>query len=174
MNVNPFSYLIEKLKSKVSKSGDTMTGILNIEANNSIPLYIKRTGSTGSVYSAYENANGILGFYGVGNDKKPYFFPEGGTNTQIALTSDIATIITLTQTDFFWDSGNKYFVSNNTVSQIVGSKTIENIGGYFTNGAAIWGYRINSNGKINVMGWIPSSGQYIDSAYQFTMNIFAR
>jgi hypothetical protein len=33
MNVNPFSYLIEKLKSKVSKSGDTMTGALNITPN---------------------------------------------------------------------------------------------------------------------------------------------
>lgn len=33
MNVNPFSYLIEKLKSKVSKTGDTMTGNLIISRN---------------------------------------------------------------------------------------------------------------------------------------------
>lgn len=32
MNVNPFSYLIEKLKGKVDKSGDTMSGGLKVTA----------------------------------------------------------------------------------------------------------------------------------------------
>ena len=36
MNVNPFSYLIEKLKSKVSKTGDTMTGSLEIQGGDLI------------------------------------------------------------------------------------------------------------------------------------------
>lgn len=34
MNVNPFSYLIEKLKGKVDKSGDTMSGTLKIDQQN--------------------------------------------------------------------------------------------------------------------------------------------
>ena len=49
MNVNPFSYLIEKLKSKVSKTGDTMTGQLVVKTPDSdcqIELAYKHTSTT--------------------------------------------------------------------------------------------------------------------------------
>lgn len=91
MNVNPFSYLIEKLKGKVDKSGDTMSGVLNVQASNGTPLHIKRTDSSGNVYMGFENANGEVGSYIVGSDKKPYFKPNGGSNTGISLVGDMPT-----------------------------------------------------------------------------------
>ena len=89
MNVNPFSYLIEKLKGKVDKSGDTMTGQLRINNNNDTPLTIKKTNaSTGKVYIGFENSAEIIGYFSVGADKKPYFASGNGADVQLALTSD--------------------------------------------------------------------------------------
>jgi hypothetical protein len=58
MNVNPFSYLIEKLKGKVNKSGDTMSGRLIVDQQN---------GTAGTVgYSVVEIGNNIS--QGTAND----------------------------------------------------------------------------------------------------------
>ena len=103
MNVNPFSYLIEKLKGKVDKSGDTMTGTLNIEATNDTPLTLKRTNSSSSVMMNFYNQNGIVGGYVAGNDGKPYYRKSDGTYPQIALTSDI-------------DKGSVYVTGNGSKS----------------------------------------------------------
>ena len=89
MNVNPFSYLIEKLKGKVNKSGDTMTGKLTIDASNSTPLAINGTNNAGTCYLGFGNSNGTRGYFAVGNDKLPYFEPAGGSDVRIALLSDI-------------------------------------------------------------------------------------
>ena len=93
MNVNPFSYLIEKLKGYVSKSGDTMTGQLRINNNSDTPLIIKKANtSIGKVYLGFENSAETIGYFSVGADKKPYFTSGNGADTQIALTSDITTV----------------------------------------------------------------------------------
>ena len=89
MNVNPFSYLIEKLKGKVDKSGDTMTGKLTIEQNTDTPLSVKRTNTASGVYMEFSNYNGVIGYLGVSANKKPIFHDT--TDTQIALMSDITT-----------------------------------------------------------------------------------
>ena len=92
MNVNPFSYLIEKLKSKVSKSGDTMTGQLIINANTQVPISISNENANGPCYMGFRNQNGTLGYYLVGTDYKPHFESRNGVDTQIALTSDLGGV----------------------------------------------------------------------------------
>lgn len=90
MNVNPFSYLIEKLKGKVDKSGDTMSGQLRINNNSDTPLVIKKASSSiGKVYIGFENSAETIGYFSVGADKKPYFTSGNGADTRIALMSDI-------------------------------------------------------------------------------------
>lgn len=75
----------------VSKTGDTMTGILNVNAASDTPLRIKRTNTNGYVYLLFSNSDGNLGYYAVGTDKKPYFEPAGGSDVRIALLSDVPT-----------------------------------------------------------------------------------
>lgn len=77
MNVNPFSYLIEKLKGKVDKSGDTMTGDLVInKADSTLSLR-----ASGSRYTHLKSS-------ASGADKTVTFPNASGT---IALTSDLNT-----------------------------------------------------------------------------------
>ena len=65
MNVNPFSYLIEKLKSKVSKSGDTMSGSLSVRVSGN--AYAKVTNIDKSVDITLNSAvNGQHGLYSNG------------------------------------------------------------------------------------------------------------
>lgn len=95
MIVNPFSYLIEKLKSKVDKSGDTMTGQLQIGQSSETPLIVQRTDSNGNTYIRFSNKDNILGNYGISHDKKPMFYAWGDMgDKEIALKSDITNVKT--------------------------------------------------------------------------------
>ena len=88
MNVNPFSYLMNKISQKVSKSGDRMTGELEFY-NLGDSIHINRAGNaTYSGWLKFSNANGLCGMYGAHNNKKPYFY-DGNDFTQIALISDL-------------------------------------------------------------------------------------
>lgn len=90
MNVNPFSYLIEKLKSKVSKSGDTMTGDLTVDTGTSTDSVVVIGGSQN--YGALRLKAGTTGKQGTIitaalTANRNYILPDkGGT---VALTSDI-------------------------------------------------------------------------------------
>lgn len=65
MNVNPFSYLIEKLKGKVDKSGDTMSGNLSVQVSGN--AYLKVTNTDKSVDATLNSAsNGQHGLYSNG------------------------------------------------------------------------------------------------------------
>lgn len=60
---------------KVNRSGDTMTGILNIHnGNGDTPLFLKRPNYASGVYINFENSNGVLGYIGVNANKKPVFY----------------------------------------------------------------------------------------------------
>lgn len=104
MNVNPFSYLIEKLKSKVSKSGDTMTGILDIQRPSGNNAFLKTTNTTNNlVMGVGIDGDGITrGIYDYGINN--WLFYTNGTNVyanntkvpynggELALKSDIPVI----------------------------------------------------------------------------------
>lgn len=101
MNVNPFSYLIEKLKSKVSKSGDTMSGNLTVDrrdgtisAEGYSYVIIGNDKATGTD----KNSTGMLDLFGdTGNRVRLYALSPTATryiglpdkNGTAALTSDI-------------------------------------------------------------------------------------
>ena len=78
MNVNPFSYLIEKLKSKVDKSGDTMSGDLTLGKASTV---LKIRGA-----DKYTNLTSNV----TSSDKNIALPDASGT---IALTSDISNKI---------------------------------------------------------------------------------
>ena len=108
MNVNPFSYLIEKLKGKVNKSGDTMTGELEVK-NVGDSIHINRSNSsTYSGWIKFSNANGERGEISASNLKRPVFTVDGsfediltnatyecawGGTTQIARPSYLGMLI---------------------------------------------------------------------------------
>lgn len=80
----------------------------------------------------------------------------------------------LTHTGFTWSDGNGCFVSNETLTNIIGDELFFGISGDFTNGAAILGWRVIAQGNIQVMGWIPKNGTNIDSTYQFELFILTK
>ena len=81
----------------------------------------------------------------------------------------------LTHTSFTWSDGSASFVSNETLTSIIGNELFLGMSGDFTNGAAILGWRVvNGQGNIQVMGWIPKNGTNIDSAYQFELFILTK
>ena len=89
MNVNPFSYLIEKLKSKVSKSGDTMTGTLEINAPSASDFNLgKANTSTGRffIFASQDSYRARLQRGTLTADRNFTFPDASGT---VALTSDI-------------------------------------------------------------------------------------
>ena len=83
MNVNPFSYLIEKLKSKLDKSGGTIKGTTDA------PLAIEGS-SVGSWLDFKTSGGTTVGAIGVKNDNKPYFYDTSAK--RIALMSDIQKV----------------------------------------------------------------------------------
>lgn len=82
---------IPDISTKVSKSGDTMSGYLTIEPNNDTPLRIKRLSGNSSsrTYIMFSNVGGVMGSYAVGPDKRPWFEPYGGYDERIPLWSDL-------------------------------------------------------------------------------------
>ena len=102
MNVNPFSYLIEKLKGFVSKSGDTMSGNLTVDRRNgtagtegysgiilgnNVP-YTQNENSTG--YARFFTKNGYsIDVYAkhAPNNNQEIILPE--SDGTLALKSDI-------------------------------------------------------------------------------------
>lgn len=110
MIVNPFSYLIEKLKGKVDKSGDTMSGNLNLEkANGEISVKCQNTTKLTSayIYSANSGEHGIWsnGYHDGSFHNSGLWLVNRGTDGSVkvngtsvpsnggtvALTSDITT-----------------------------------------------------------------------------------
>lgn len=90
MIVNPFSYLIEKLKGKVDKSGDTMTGQLEVHrTGGNTPLSLKRTDDNTNIYIGFENQNNVLGYIGMNTSGKPIIYDTAlNMDREIALKSD--------------------------------------------------------------------------------------
>ena len=123
MNVNPFSYLIEKLKGKVDKSGDTMSGTLKIDQQNgtistegysyihlgnSTPTGTDKN-STGSIRlfaSSGKYANIVAGNLTA---NRAIAFPDNGGT--VALTSDFnLTDLTITlNTNVLYDNNTKVY-----------------------------------------------------------------
>ena len=90
MNVNPFSYLIEKLKGKVDKSGDTMTGNLII-SRNATTSELELGNSTTSkgliiLFSNNDKYEVLRSPDGMAANRNIYLPDASGT---VALTSDI-------------------------------------------------------------------------------------
>lgn len=101
MNVNPFSYLIEKLKGKVNKSGDTMSGNLTIDKQDgtvSTEGYSYLVLGNDKATGTDKNSTGMLELFGdTANRVRLYALSptatryiglpnKGGT---VALTSDL-------------------------------------------------------------------------------------
>lgn len=80
----------------------------------------------------------------------------------------------ITHTSFTWNEGNKYFASNDKLTNLIGNELLLGITGNFKNGSAILGWRVNNQGYIIVMGWIPNLASVIDSGYQFELFILTR
>ena len=103
MNVNPFSYLIEKLKSKVSKSGDTMTGNLIISRNAATSELELGNNTTSKgliiLFSNNDKYEVLRSPDGMTANRNIYLPDASGT---VALTSDIGNlkfyVTTLTDT----------------------------------------------------------------------------
>lgn len=105
MNVNPFSYLIEKLKSKVSKSGDTMSGQLNIDQRNGtisdVGYSVLALGNSIASGTA-NNSTGIVDLYSDSGNKVRLYTVENVSGTKyvklpnasgtVALTSDLGGV----------------------------------------------------------------------------------
>ena len=91
----------------------------------------------------------------------------------IALTNDIKRY-RITHTSFTWNEQTKNFISNDTLTSIIGNELLLGITGDFTNGSAILGWRLNNQGYIIVMGWIPNLAIAIDSSYQFELFILTK
>lgn len=102
MNVNPFSYLIEKLKSKVSKSGDTMSGNLTVDRQNgttSATAWSAVVLGNNTPSGTDKNSFGVVRLYGENQAYTDLYAPNTTTqnrditfpdkNGTIALTSDI-------------------------------------------------------------------------------------
>ena len=85
MNVNPFSYLIEKLKSKVSKSGDTMSGQLNIDQRNGtisdVGYSVLALGNSIASGTA-NNSTGIVDLYSDSGNKVRLYTVENVSGTK--------------------------------------------------------------------------------------------
>lgn len=80
----------EKIDSKVSKSGDTMTGQLNVNTSGAFPICVTDGGSGAIPYIQFNNSSGTLGYIGVNSSKKPVFYDT--TSRQILLDSDVQII----------------------------------------------------------------------------------
>ena len=75
-----------------------VSGTTNIAAGSDTPLRIKRNSDNGACYMAFSNNSGVLGYYCIGSDKKPYFNSE--SDVRIPLQSEID------QKNFIKDVGN--------------------------------------------------------------------
>ena len=104
MNVNPFSYLIEKLKGKVDKSGDTMSGQLTIDQRNGtisdVDFSVLALGNSIASGTA-NNSTGIVDLYSDSGKKVRLYTESNISATRfvklpnnsgtVALTSDITS-----------------------------------------------------------------------------------
>ena len=86
---------------------------------------------------------------------------------------NLTDTITLTTSDFTWESANTRYVSNHTIDYYIGSKTIKLMSIYSTNGDAIFNARITGSNYINVLG-LKTDGSVITSAYQFSLTLLVR
>lgn len=135
MNVNPFSYLIEKLKSKVSKSGDTMSGNLTVDRRNGTA---GTEGYSGIIlgnnvpYTQNENSTGYARFFTKNGYSIDVYAKHAPSNNQeiilpesdgtLALKSDIdikGQSVTfspyISDAGYIktWKMGKMYFISFN-------------------------------------------------------------
>ena len=125
MNVNPFSYLIEKLKGKVDKSGDTMSGNLTVDRRNGTTLATAWSAvvlGNNKPSGTDKNSFGVVRLYGENQAFTDIYAPDTTSqnrditfpnkNGTVALTSDIptqnkiASYVSLSSTS----SSNKYTV----------------------------------------------------------------
>jgi hypothetical protein len=109
MNVNPFSYLIEKLKSKVSKSGDTMTGDLTVDTGTSTDSVVVIGGSQN--YGALRLKAGTTGKQGTIitaalTANRNYILPDKGGTVALENLTDLT--ITL-NTNVLYDNNTKVY-----------------------------------------------------------------
>ena len=65
-----------------------VNGTALISTTSDTPFRIKRN-ATGNVYEAFENSSGVLGYYAVGSDKKPYFESAGSSDVRLVLQSEM-------------------------------------------------------------------------------------
>ena len=127
MNVNPFSYLIEKLKGKVNKSGDTMTGNLIISRNaTTSELELGNTTTSKGLIILFSNNDKyevLRSPDGMTANRNIYLPDASGT---VALTSDIPTtiseIISANETKTFTvDYGSLIVISRSGYTAEVGT-----------------------------------------------------
>lgn len=77
-----------------------VSGTAFISGASDTPLRLKRNSDTGACYMEFSNNSGVLGYFAVSSDKKPYFEPGGGSDVRIPLQSEID------QKNFIKDVGN--------------------------------------------------------------------
>lgn len=140
MNVNPFSYLIEKLKSKVSKTGDTMTGKLTIDTQNgttSAEGYSYVTLGNDKATGTDKNSTGMLELFGdTGNRVRLYALSPTATryiglpdkNGTLSLTSDLPKTyskeIRLAGATWSQSASGMYYISSANAYAVPGATEI--------------------------------------------------
>lgn len=154
---------------KVNRSGDTMTGPLQIAGASGYPLTLNRT--TGTVWIDFQNSGTSMGLFGVLTDKKPYFYDTslhrlsmrtvttlvnetaniaaGGNKTYAALTASA-----LSAYDEIWIYAEYGNVANN------GSASKAQI-------AAAASYGGGAGATINFMGYVLETSGTISISYAF-------
>ena len=75
-----------------------VAGTTNIAAGSDTPLRIQTNSDTKGCYLGFYNGSGLLGYYSIGPDKKPYF--NSGSDVRIPLSTEID------QKNFIKDVGN--------------------------------------------------------------------
>lgn len=143
MNVNPFSYLIEKLKGKVNKSGDTMTGNLIISRNAATSELELGNNTTSKgliiLFSNNDKYEVLRSPDGMTANRNIYLPDASGT---VALTSDIANMPITLHKQIATNESVSFEIPNNGLATIVVGHPYTGTWGEY---AVIGGYTTGSN-----------------------------
>lgn len=95
MNVNPFSYLIEKLKGYVSKSGDTVFGDLTVNAENgtaNVDAYTYLKVGNQTPKSSAKHSTGLLRLCGENGKYTDIYAPNSTASRDIVFPNKSGTV----------------------------------------------------------------------------------
>jgi len=160
------------LDGKVNRSGDTMTGILNIHnGNGDTPLFLKRPNYASGVYINFENSNGVLGYIGVNANKKPVFYD---TSQHLLSMRTVTTLVNETANIAAGGSKTYATLTSSALSAYDEIWIYAEYGNVASNGsaskaqiAAAASYNGGAGATIYFLGYVIETGSSISISYGF-------